>query len=61
MAKPPPETPHSDIDGVDRDGRLGLPSHKTSGDPGKQLDRARRLSVGRPNSGASREEDDLGR
>lgn len=58
MAKPPPETPHSDIEGADQTGRPGLPPRSAQGDPGKQLDRARRLSVGRPDSGASREEDE---
>lgn len=51
MSKPPPGTPNSDIDGVDRDWRPGLTSRKTSPDPGAALERARRLSAGRPDSG----------
>ncbi|KKC24632.1 hypothetical protein WP12_18175 [Sphingomonas sp. SRS2] len=48
MAKPPPATPNSDIDGVDRDWRPGLVSRDTSPDPGKMLKDAQDQSKGRP-------------
>ena len=48
MAKPPPATPSSDIDGVNRDGRAGAPSKDSSKDPGSQIDQAKDQSKGRP-------------
>ncbi len=48
MAKPPPATPSSDVEGVNRDARIGTPSKDSSKDPGSQIDRARDESKGRP-------------
>ncbi len=49
MAKPPPTPPSSDIEGVDRDYRISLPSGQGEPDPGQQLVDAAEQSVGRPN------------
>lgn len=55
MAKPSEGTPNSDIDGVDRDRRPGLPptdpGRDATSQPGEDLERARRQSKGRPDSG----------
>ncbi|MBW8910653.1 MAG: hypothetical protein JF564_01865 [Sphingomonas sp.] len=54
MAKPSDGTPNSDIDGVDRDRRPGLPPTDPDRDapqPGEELERARLESKGRPDSG----------
>lgn len=48
MAKPPPETPHSDIDGVNRDARIGSPSKTAEPEPASTLKRAKDESKGRP-------------
>ena len=48
MAKPPESTPHSDIDGVNRDARVGSPSKSTHPDPGAAIDDAGNESKGRP-------------
>ncbi len=48
MAKPPPATPSSDIEGVNRDGRVGTPSRDSSKDPGSQIGHAKDESKGRP-------------
>ena len=48
MSKPPPTPPHSDVDGVHRDGTRPskpLPPH---GQDGEDLERAARETVGRP-------------
>ena len=53
MSKPPKTPPHSDIDGVNRDARVGTPSRDPQPDPGKALDHAEKESRGRPDrSGA---------
>lgn len=48
MAKPPASGPHSDIEGVNRDARIGRPNR----DPGKgtaaTVDAAEKASKGRP-------------
>lgn len=48
MAKPPETPPHSDIEGVNRDARIGTPSKSPSPDPGSALDHAEDQSEGRP-------------
>ena len=48
MPKPPKATPSSDIEGVDRDMRPGLPSRDPHGQPAAQLRDARRAEVARP-------------
>ena len=48
MAKPPPATPSSDIEGVNRDARAGTPSKDGKPDPGAQIDNAREGAKGRP-------------
>ena len=48
MANPPEATPHSDIDGVNRDARVGSPSKSPQPDPGAALDNAGEQSKGRP-------------
>jgi hypothetical protein len=52
MAKPPPATPSSDIEGVNRDARIGTPSRQPEPDPGAQLKRAQDESVARPEGDA---------
>ncbi len=48
MAKPPKTPPHSDIDGVNRDARVGTPSKSPHPDPGRALEEADAGSKGRP-------------
>ena len=67
MPKPPKATPSSDIDGVDRDMRPGLPSRSPEGQPAEELSDARSGDAARPQgSGAepgteySAESDDKG-
>jgi len=48
MAKPPEATPHSDIDGVNRDARIGTPSKSPRPEPGSALNHAREESKARP-------------
>lgn len=48
MADPPKTPPHSDTEGVDRDGRPGLASRKPTPDPGRALKHAQDESKGRP-------------
>ena len=48
MAKPPPTPPSSDIEGVNRDARVGTPSKSNKPDPGAALHHAERESKGRP-------------
>ena len=52
MAKPPETPPHSDIEGVNRDGRVGTPSSSSHADPGSALDHADKQSKGRPKQSA---------
>ena len=54
MAKPPETPPHSDIDGVNQDARVGTPS-KNHPDPGGALDHAEKQSTGRPERTAPEE------
>jgi hypothetical protein len=53
MPKPPKTPPSSDIEGVDQDWRTGLPDRNAKADPGKQLENARKQSIGRPDSGVA--------
>jgi hypothetical protein len=48
MPKPPKATPHSDIEGVNRDARIGTPSKSPHPDPGAAVDHAKGESKGRP-------------
>jgi len=48
MPKPPKATPHSDIEGVNRDARVGTPSKSPEPDPGAAIDKAGDQSRGRP-------------
>jgi hypothetical protein len=48
MAKPPETPPHSDIEGVNRDARIGTPSKSSQPEPGSAIDNAGRESSGRP-------------
>jgi hypothetical protein len=48
MAKPPETPPHSDIDGVNQDARVGKPSTSPHPDPGAALHHAEEESKGRP-------------
>lgn len=51
MSKPPKATPHSDIEGVNRDARIGTPSKSPQPDPGKALVHAEEQSKSRPEKG----------
>ena len=48
MPKPPEATPHSDLDGVNRDARVGTPSKPSRPEPGSALDHAKEHSKARP-------------
>jgi len=48
MPKPPETQPHSDIEGVNRDARIGTPSKSPHPDPGAAIDHAKEESKGRP-------------
>jgi len=48
MAKPPESPPSSDIEGVNRDARVGTPSKSTKPDPGAAIDNAEEESKGKP-------------
>ncbi|MFW2831182.1 hypothetical protein [Sphingomonas sp. ID0503] len=50
MAKPPEAPPSSDIEGVNRDARVGTPS-KDPQESGKVLREAKDESIGRPKEG----------
>jgi hypothetical protein len=51
MAQPPKTPPHSDIEGVNRDARIGKPSRSTHPDPGAAIDHADKQSKARPEGG----------
>lgn len=51
MAKPPETQPHSDIEGVNRDARVGTPSKSPRPDPGAAIEHARDQSKARPKQG----------
>ena len=48
MAKPPPSTPHSDIDGVHQDEKLNVDSANEAGETTANLELAREASKGKP-------------
>jgi len=48
MPKPPETPPHSDIEGVNRDARVGTPSKAPHPEPGSALDRAKEEGKARP-------------
>jgi hypothetical protein len=48
MPKPPETPPHSDIEGVNRDARVGTPSKSPHPDPGAAIEHARHESKARP-------------
>jgi len=48
MPKPPETPPHSDIDGVNRDARVGTPSRAPQPEPGSALRHAEQEGKGRP-------------
>ena len=48
MARPPAATPHSDIEGVNRDARIGTPSKEPQPEPAGTLKQAKDESKGRP-------------
>ena len=52
MAKPPADTPSSDIEGVNRDARVNTPNRDSSQDPGSQLEDADKGSAGYPDEGS---------
>ena len=53
MAKPPETPPHSDLEGVNRDARVGTPSKASHPDAGAALDHARDQSSARPDQSAA--------
>lgn len=48
MANPPDAQPSSDIEGVNRDARIGKPSENPHPDPGTAIDNAKSESSARP-------------
>lgn len=48
MPKPPPATPHPDINGVHRDERRHTDVAAERGESAAELDKAKRKSIGRP-------------
>ena len=58
MPKPPISPPHSDIEGVNRDGTRPSKKLAGAGDGAKELERAARESVARPDHSDDRSGDD---
>lgn len=54
MSKPPPETPHSDTKGVDRDARAGLPNRDPALGSSAEAGRAEAEAKGRPERSGQR-------
>lgn len=52
MAKPPPSPPSSDIEGVNRDARVGTSHKDGQPDPGSQIDQAKDQSKAQPDESA---------
>ncbi|HET8611858.1 MAG TPA: hypothetical protein VFL92_03725 [Sphingomonas sp.] len=48
MAKPPPSTPHSDIEGVNRDARAGVPNRDPKKGSSEEKHKAEQESKARP-------------
>ena len=61
MPKPPSSPPHSDIDGVNRDGTRPSKKLTGQGDSTKELERAGREDVARPDYSDDRSDDDRSR
>ena len=53
MAKPPESGPHSDIDGVNRDARVGQQDGTGKPNPGAAIDNAKDEGTARPEEGAT--------
>ena len=51
MTRPPPTGPHSDMDGVNRDMRPGVPNRDPKRGTAADLDRAEKESAARPKEG----------
>ena len=56
MAKPPATPPSSDIEGVNRDARVGSPAASSKPDPGAALDHAKQHGTARPKGGEPQQE-----
>ena len=56
MAKPPPSGPHSDLEGVNQDGRVGTPSRNPANGTAKEKQSAEEHSAGRPAKSATRKD-----
>ena len=54
MAKPPPSTPHSDLDGVHRDERPNIETANEAGQDSGDVARAKEESVARPEAADDR-------
>jgi len=54
MAKPPPSGPHSDIEGVNRDARVGRPNRDLAKGTAEDIDTAEKKSKGRPPNAGKR-------
>ena len=52
MAQPPASPPSSDIEGVNRDARVGIPAASPTPDPGQAIDHANGETAARPDEGA---------
>jgi hypothetical protein len=58
LSKPPPSTPHSDIDGIHQDERRNTDVARELGDDAGDLKRARDESVARPETSDEESRDD---
>ena len=54
MAKPPPSGLHSDLDGVNRDARTGVPNRDARKGTAQEKQAAEEGSAGRPEQSATR-------
>ena len=57
MAKPPPSGAHSDIKGVNMDGRVNTPTRDGDVGNAEQLDDADEMSTGQPDEGEAAKPD----
>ena len=55
MAKPAPETPHSDTEGVNRDARVGRPGKDPALGSSEEAKQAEDESAGRPEQSSQRD------
>ncbi len=53
MAKPPPSGSHSDISGVNRDARVGIPNRDTGKGTAKDIHETEQENKGRPSKSGS--------